>query len=48
VNFTVSFISNPFQEKDTSESAEVFSSVLEENASEREPDITNLQKDLPL
>lgn len=36
MKFTVSFITNPFQETDISESAAIISSVLEENISTKE------------
>jgi hypothetical protein len=48
MNFTVSFITNPFQEGDISESAELISSVLKENVSELELEIINMQTDLSL
>jgi hypothetical protein len=48
MNFTVSFITNPFQERDISESAELTSSVFKENVSELELEIMNLQTDLSL
>jgi hypothetical protein len=46
MKFTVSFITNPYQERDVSESAELTSSVFKGNMSELE--IINLQRDLPL
>jgi len=45
-NFALYFITNPFQERDISERAELISSALEENASEVE--LINLQTDLLL
>jgi hypothetical protein len=46
MKFIVSFITNPFQERDISESAELIYSVFKENVSELE--IFNLQTDLLL
>jgi hypothetical protein len=43
---TVSFITNLFQERDISENAEIISSVIEENVSELELEVINLQTDL--
>jgi hypothetical protein len=43
MKFTVSFVTNMFQERDISESAE-----LKENVSELELEIINLQTDIPL
>jgi hypothetical protein len=43
MKFTVSFITNPFQERDTSQSAEFISAVFKENVSELELEIINLQ-----
>jgi hypothetical protein len=44
----VSFIINPFQGRDVSESAELISSVFKENVSELEFDIINFQTNLSL
>jgi hypothetical protein len=46
--FSVSFITNLFQERDTSESAELLSSVFKENVSELEHEIINLHTGLSL
>jgi len=43
MKFTVSFITNPFQERDIKERAELISSVFKENVSELEIGIINLQ-----
>jgi hypothetical protein len=43
MKFTVSFITNPFQEKDINESDELIFSVFKENVSEIELEIINLQ-----
>jgi len=48
MKFTVSFITNPFQDRDINESAEFISSVFKENVSELELEIINLQTDLSL
>jgi hypothetical protein len=48
MKFTVSFITNPFQERDISDSIELISSVFKENVSELEPEIIDLQTDLSL
>jgi hypothetical protein len=48
MKFTVSFITNQFQERDISESAELISSVFKENVSDLELEIINLQTDLSL
>jgi hypothetical protein len=46
MKFNLSFITNPFQERDISESAELISPVFKENVSELELEIINLQTDL--
>jgi hypothetical protein len=46
MKFTVSFITNPFQESDIRESAELISFLFKENVSEPELEIINLQTDL--
>jgi hypothetical protein len=48
MKFTVSFITNPFQERDVSKSAELISSVFRENLSELELEMINLQTDSSL
>jgi hypothetical protein len=48
MKFTAYFITNPFQERDISESAELISSVFKENVSKLEHEIINLQIDLSL
>jgi hypothetical protein len=48
VKFTVSFITNPFQERDIGESDELISSMFNENVSELGLKIINLQTDLLL
>ena len=45
-NFSVYFITNPFQERDISERAELISTALKESVSEAE--LINLQTDLSL
>jgi hypothetical protein len=46
--FTVSFITNPFQERDVSENAEPISYVFKENVSELKLEIINFQTGLSL
>jgi hypothetical protein len=48
MKFTVSFITNLFQERDISENTELTSSVFRENMSEPELEIINLQTNLSL
>jgi hypothetical protein len=48
MKFTVPFITDPFQERDKSESAELISSVFKENVSELKLEIVNFQTDLSL
>jgi hypothetical protein len=48
MKFTVSFITNVFQERDISESAEFISSVFKEDVCELLLEIVNLQIDLSL
>jgi hypothetical protein len=43
LKFTVSFITNPFQEMDISENAELTSPAFKENVVELELQITNLK-----
>jgi hypothetical protein len=46
MKFTLSFITNPYQERDVSEIAELISSVFKENVRELELEIINLQTEL--
>jgi hypothetical protein len=48
IKLTVTLITNPFQERDVGESAELISSVFKENVSELKLEIINLQTDLSL
>jgi hypothetical protein len=48
MKFTVSFITNPFQERDVIQSAELISSVFSENVNELVLEIINLQRDISL